>query len=156
MSNAVFNAIGSKDIESLEKSVDQVSVHSVDAEGVHPLTLVASLIKTSNVEGMFEDEQLYKKMAAVLIVNGASYEDLHHECGEVSNLCHYVCGYIIERSLKAGSTKECVELIEKGHLWFKDDDKAVETDFLDAVAKGDKAHIDSMFEKGLANYAYEQ
>jgi hypothetical protein len=125
-------------------------------EGLHPLRLVATLIKKSFEDGNFGEEDLYKKMAAVLIVHGAPCDDLKHACGEISNLCRYICGYIVERSTKMRDSGRVVELIREGRIWFEKDDKDVEKRFLDAVEKGDRETVDSLFENGEIHYAYEQ
>lgn len=157
MSQAVFNAIEAKDISALENSLlGGASPECVNAEGKHPLSLVASLIQRSFADGAFEDEDLYKKMAAVLIVNGAPRDDLKHACGEVSNLCRYICRYTVDLATQIQESDRVVELIQEERIWFEGDQKVQEKNFLEAVEKGQKDVIGAMFEKGLVHTAYEQ
>lgn len=157
MSDTIFKAISAKDIESLETALKSgASLVSTNEEGLHPLSLTASLIKKSFEDGVFDDEDLYKKMAAVLIVHGAPCDDLKHACGEISNLCRYICHYIVEVSAKNRDSGRVGELIREGRIWFENDDKTLEKRFLDAVEQGDMSAVDAMFEKGMIHYGYEQ
>lgn len=157
MSKAVFNAIEAKDIGALEESLKSgTSLLAANEKNLHPLTLVASLIKKSFEDGRFEEEDLYKKMAAILIVHGAPCDDLKHACGEISNLCRYICRYIVDLSINMRSSERVVELIKEGRIWFEKDDKALEKVFLQAVENGEKGTIEAMFENSRVHYGYEQ
>jgi hypothetical protein len=157
MSQAIFNAIESKDLAALERILESGTSPLVkNEEGSHPLSLVASLIKKSYYDGMFEDEELYKRMAAMLIVHGAPDEDLEHAFGEVSNLCRFICRYVIDLSMEKKTPDRVASLIKNKRLWFENDDKQLEADLMDAVEQGDSRRIEPMFEKGLVHFAYEQ
>lgn len=157
MSQAIFNAIAVQDIEALENCLENgASPIVANEDGVRPLHLVASLIKKSFEAREYEEEDMYKKMAAILIVHGAPEEDLHHDCGEVSNLCHHLCRYIIDRSIDLQTSLRVVDLIEAKRLWFNDDDKDLEEAFIHAIERGDKNRVDEMFDNGDVHYTYEQ
>jgi hypothetical protein len=157
MSQAIFNAIESKDLAALEQLLESGdSAIAADEHGVHPLTRVAALIKKRFGEGKYEEEERYKRMAAMLIVHGAPDEDLEHACGEVNNLARHVCRYVIDLSLEKQDVRRVKELIAMKRLWFEDESKALEAEFLDAIAQGNKGRIDSMFENEQVHYAYEQ
>ncbi len=157
MSQAIFNAISFQNLEALEESLENgASPIITNEEGIRPLSLVASLIKKSFEEREYKEEEMYKKMAAMLIVHGAPEEDLHHDCGEVSNLCHHLCRYIIDLSLDRQNSHRVVDLIETKRLWFKEENKELEAAFINAIERGEKSLIDTMFDNGQVHYAYEQ
>lgn len=157
MSRAIFNAIAIQDLEALEQCLERGSSPiAVNEEGIRPLTLVASLIKKSFEEKAFNEEDMYKKMAAMLIVHGAPVEDLHHECGEVSNLCRYICRHVIDLSLERQDSRRVAELIAAKRLWVEENDENLEVAFIDAINKGEKGRIDAMFDNGQIHYTYEQ
>jgi len=157
MSRAIFNAIAFQDLEALEESLESgASPKALNEEGIRPLTLIASLIKKSFEEGEYKEEDMYKKMAAMLIVHGAPEEDLHHALGEVSNLGHYICRYVIDLSLERQDSRRVVELIAAKRIWFEDDDEELQAAFIVAIEKGDKSLVDAMFENGDVHHTYEQ
>jgi len=157
MPKPIFNAIEAGDLAALEQILEKgTSPVTENEEGVHPLTFVASLIDRYFNEGRFEKEDLYKKMAAMLIVHGAPDADLMHALGEVSNLRRYTCRYIIDLSVKKRSTEGVSTLIEEKSLWFSDSNNTLEADFLNAVKEGDSQRIEAMFENNLIHYAFEQ
>lgn len=157
MSQAIFNAIESGDLAALEQILERGSSPvAANEAGVHPLTLVASLIRKSYGDGNFTEEERFKRMAAMLIAHGAPDEDLEHACGEVSNLARHVCRYVVDLSLEKKDVRKVEELIAKKRLWFEKESKALEEAFLDAIAKGDGERIDAMFENEQVHYAYEQ
>ena len=157
MSQAIFNAIAFQDLETLEQRLESGdSPTSPNEKGTPPLGLVASLIKKSFEEGEYDKEDLYKKMAAMLIVHGAPEKDLHHECGEVSNLCRYICSYVIDLSLERQDSRRVAELIAANHLWFEGNDKEIEEAFINAIERGEKSRVDAMLDNGQVHYTYEQ
>lgn len=157
MAQAIFDAIEFQDIEALENHLENdASPIVANEEGIRPLTVVADLIKKSFDEGMYEQEEMYKRMAAMLIVHGAPEKDLHHQCGEVSNLCHSLCRYIVDRSIALQNSFRVIDLIEAKRLWFNEDDKELEKAFIHAIQTGDKNRVDEMFDKDQVHYAYEQ
>lgn len=157
MSQAIFNAIESGDLAALEQILEMgASAVAANDAGVHPLTAVAALIKRSYEDGDFEKEEHYKRMAAMLIAHGAPEEDLEHAFGEVSNLARHICRYVIDLSLMKRDVRRVTELIANKRLWFEKESKTLEADFLDAIARGDKARIDAMFDSEQVHYAYEQ
>lgn len=157
MSKAIFNAIALQDLETLEQSLESgESPKTPNEDGVPPLTLVASLIKKSFEARSDKEEDIYKKMAAMLIVHGAPEEDLHHDLGEVSNLCRYICRYVIDLSLERQDSRRAAELIAAKRLWFEGNSKELEEMFLDAINQGNHTQIDTMFNSGQVHYSYEQ
>jgi len=157
MSQAIFNAIEFQDLEALEQYLESgASPKLPNDEGIAPLTLVASLIKKSFEERAYKEEDMYKKMAAMLIVHGAPEDDLHHECGEVSNLCRFICRHVIDLSLAQQDSRRIAELIAANRLWFEGDDLELKTAFINAIERGDKSLIDTMFDNGQVHYTYEQ
>ncbi len=157
MSQALFNAIAFQDLIKLEECLESGASPSLpNEEGLSPLALVASMIKKSFEDGAYKEEEMYKKMAAMLIVHGASGEDLHHECGETSNLCRQICRYVIELSLNRQDSAKVAELINANRLWFEEDNPELEEAFINAIEKGDKKRVETMFEKCQVHYAYEQ
>lgn len=157
MSQAIFNAIAFQDLETLEQCLESGDSPTIpNEEGIPPLTLVASLIKKSFEEGAYNEEDMYKKMAAMLIVHGAPEDDLHHEFGEVSNLCRYICRHVIDLSLERQDSRRVAELIAAKRLWFEGDDKELETAFIQAIERGEKSQIDAMFDNGRVHYTSEQ
>jgi hypothetical protein len=157
MSQEVFNAIESGDLNALEQILESGASSVVANEaGIHPLTLVASLIKKSYGSGNFEEEERYKRMAAMLIAHGAPDEDLEHACGEVSNLARHICRYVVDLSLEKRDVRRVSELIAMNRLWFEEESKTLEAAFLDAVAQGDRERINAMFENEQVHYAFEQ
>lgn len=157
MSQAIFNAILFQDLEALEQSLESgASPIALNEEEISPLTLVASLIKKSFDEEEYNEEDMYKKMAAMLIVHGAPEEDLHHDCGEVSNLCRYICRYVIDLSLERQDSRRVAELIAAKRLWFEENDEELEAAFINAIERGEKSRIDAMFDNGDVHYTYEQ
>ncbi len=157
MSKAIFNAIAVQDLETLEECLESgASPIIANEEDIRPLSLVASLIKKSFEDGNYHEEEIYKKMAAMLIVHGAPEEDLHHECGEVSNLCHQLCRYIIDLSINRQDSRRVVDLIEAERIWFDGNDNELKAAFLNAVERGEKSLIDTMFDNGQVHYTYEQ
>lgn len=157
MPKPIFNAIESGDLAALEAILEKgTSPVTENEEGVHPLTYVATYIDKYFNEGRFEKEDLYKKMAAMLIVHGAPDADLMHAFGEVSNLRRYTCRYIVDLSAKKRSTEDVVTLIKEKSLWFSNNDKALEANFLTAVEKGECERIEAMFENDQVHFAFEQ
>lgn len=157
MSQAIFNAIAFQDLEKLEECLESGdSPKTPNEEGIPPLTLVASLIKESFEEEAFKEEDVYKEMAAMLIVHGAPEEDLHHDLGEVSNLFRYICRYVIDLSLERQDSRRVAELIAADRIWFEEDDKELEEAFINAINKGEKSRIDAMFDNGQVHCTYEQ
>ena len=157
MSQAIFNAIENRDLDALEQSLEGgASPLTVNEAGQRPLTLVASLIKQSFTAGDYEEEERYKKMAAILIVHGAHDSDLQHACGEVSNLGRHVCRYVIDHALDQQESDPVARLIEAKRLWFEEDDADAKAELLDAIATGDREKVAAMMESGRMHYAYEQ
>ena len=155
MSQPIFTAIEAQDIEKLEQSIEGgASPLTVNDQGLRPLTLIASLIKQSYTEGDYEKEDLYKKMAAVLIAHGAHDSDLQHACGEVSNLGRHLCHYVIDHALDQQESGSVSKMIEAKRLWFSDDN--AEGTLLDAIARGDRSAVDALFENDRVHFAYEQ
>jgi hypothetical protein len=155
MSQAIFNAIAFQDLETLEQRLESGdSPTSPNEKGTPPLGLVASLIKKSFEEGEYDKEDLYKKMAAVLIAHGAHDSDLQHACGEVSNLGRHLCHYVIDHALDQQESGSVSKMIEAKRLWFSDDN--AEGTLLDAIARGDRSAVDALFENDRVHFAYEQ
>lgn len=157
MSQAIFNAIAFQDLEKLEECLESGDSPTLpDEDGNSPLALIAFLIKKSFEEKSFNEEDVYKKMAAMLIVHGASEEDLHHELGEVSNLCRFICRYVIDLSLERQDSRRVAELIAANRIWFEADDEELEETFINAIDRGEKSRIDAMFDDGQVHCNYEQ
>ncbi|UFS63422.1 hypothetical protein LOH54_04650 [Sulfurimonas sp. HSL-3221] len=157
MPKPIFNAIEAGNLAALEQILEAGTSPITENEaGLHPLTLVGSLIESAFEAGAFEQEDTYKRMAAMLIVHGAPDGDLEHALGEVSNLRRYTCRYIIELSMKRNTPERVAELIAEKYLWFENDDPKTETAFMNAVKNGDRSLVDAMFEAGRVNYAFEQ
>ncbi|WP_345971065.1 MULTISPECIES: hypothetical protein [Sulfurimonas] len=157
MPKPIFNAIEAGDAAALEQILEAGTSPITENEaGVHPLTLVGTLIERAFEAGEFDREDTFKRMAAMLIVHGAPDGDLEHALGEVSNLRRYTCRYIIELSMKHNTPKTVSELITEKYLWFENDDPKTETAFMNAVKSGDRTLVDAMFEAGHVNYAFEQ
>ena len=157
MPQPIFDAIESGDLAALEKILESgASPLTKNERGEHPLQRVAALIKQCFNTEMFEKEDLYKQMAAMLIVHGAPAEDLKHAFGEVSNLRRFTCQYIVDLYVKKQKPGSVAALIMDKTLWFENDDKKLEAEFMDAVEKGDKTRVDAMFVNGLVHCAFEQ
>ncbi|MEJ2501644.1 MAG: hypothetical protein P8Y65_11130, partial [Campylobacterales bacterium] len=157
MPQSIFSAIESGDLATLERILDGgVSPLVKNEKGEHPLSRIAALIKQCFNTEKFEEEDLYKKMAAMLIVHGAPADDLKHAFGEVSNLHRFVCQYAVDLAVSKRKPASVAALIRDRTLWFQNDDERLEADFMYAVEKGDKARVDAMFEKGLVHCAFEQ
>lgn len=157
MSHVLFSAIESGDPAALEKCLEKgVSPVSVNEKGLHPLTFVASLIQKNYEEGRYEAEERYRKMAAMLIVHGAPETDLEHACGEVTNLARHICRYVVELCLHQHDIRRVAELIEMKRLWFQNDSKMLEKTLLEAIERGEKRRVDTMFDREQVHCAYEQ
>lgn len=157
MSPTIFDAISCQDLETLEQSLKNgISPITVNEEGISPLALVASLIQKSFDDANYNEENMYKQMAAMLIVNGAPEDELYQYCGEVSNLSRYICDYIIDISLQRQDSRKVAELIAAKRLWFENNADELEAAFLEAIQRGDKGKVDAMLENDKVHYAYEQ
>jgi len=157
MPQPIFNAIEAGDLAALEQILENGTSPIAENEtGKHPLTLVGEMIESAFEKGSFDEEERYRRMAAMLIVYGAPDGDLEHALGEVSNLRRYTCRYIVDRSAKNRRVEKVVELIKEKYLWFENDDAQTEKAFITAVGEGDGKRIDGMFEKGLVRFAFEQ
>jgi hypothetical protein len=153
----IFKAIETENLAALEQILESGSSPITEDEtGEHPLTRVAAMIEQAFQENALEKEDLCKQMAAMLIVHGAPDADLMHALGEVSNLRRYICRYTVDLAVKNRAVENVTALINEKELWFKHDDKQLETEFINAVKNGDTARIETMFENELVHVAFEQ
>ena len=135
----------------LEKGADP---RAADEKGTSLLQLVARKIHAARMAEHWGEEELYKEMAAVLILFGADAAHLGHE-GEECDVCKQMTRYLLLAAVKRGDQAKIRELSEQEEFWCEPRDPHHQT-LLDATARQDHTAVVNMIEEGTLTFRYSQ
>ena len=152
-----FSAVASNDLATIDQMLEEkLDANLLDAEGETALQAVAKKLYVAILHLEWEDEKLLKEIAATLVLHGANQEDLGHRGGETCDIARAITTHIIKTAASKGELAPINTLIERGDIWFPEENAAAKEQFLKAVQDRDMASIERMFEEELIGFSPTQ
>lgn len=153
-----FKAISDLDVGTVDSMLNagEITPCAQNSKRQNGVTLLVERAKAAYEHNRIEEEEKALTILAALIAHGENQSELHHECGEISNLNYRICKHIIDDSIQSGKTHSVEMLFQSGQLWSKNDNDQYRSQFLRFVQERNHPSAQGMLNDGLVGIRPEQ
>lgn len=151
----LMDAIEGGRLDVLETLLEEgADPRATDGRGNSLLQRTAAKIHAARMDEKWKEEELYKEMAAALVLFGADPGELGHE-GEECDVCKQMTRYLLLAAVKRGDQAKVQEMAKGEEFWCEPEQPHTQT-LMDAAAVKDRAKVLSMIEEGTLTFRYSQ